>query len=178
MSGVCRKARYNTPVKPDRRVFVFDRQCDAYPKPGLLRWMQTVNPPQISVASFTHQCLLRNLGTLMNHQAALDEVVANLLLSMWGQAFFSVFFGFTTPRMTSLSVNVGTFKKLTCCYSASQGAIQTSLNELQGNGCNFVEATAMLQITGPIAACFMYRFRPFDSIIHATRRSCAGRSGV
>ena len=71
-----RKARYTTAVEHAIRVMVFNRLCDPDSKLGVLRWLQTVSIPEVDAAALTHQQLLRSMDALMDHQEAIDEVVA------------------------------------------------------------------------------------------------------
>ena len=103
LAGVFRKARYTTPVEHAIRVMVFNRLCDADSKLGVLRWLQTVSMPQVDVEALTHQHLLRSLDALMDHQEAVDEVVANLLRPLVDQDLSLVFYDLTTIRAAGLS---------------------------------------------------------------------------
>ena len=103
LAGVFRKARYTTPVEHAIRVMVFNRLCDADSKLGVLRWLQTVSMPQVDTAALTHQHLLRSLDALMDHQAAVDDVVAGLLRPLVDQDLSMVFYDLTTIRAAGLS---------------------------------------------------------------------------
>ena len=103
LAGVFRKARYTTPVEHAIRVMVFNRLCDADSKLGVLRWLQTVSMPQVDVEALTHQHLLRSLDALMDHQDAVDDVVANLLRPLVDQDLSLVFYDLTTIRAAGLS---------------------------------------------------------------------------
>ena len=107
LAGVFRKARYTTPVEHAIRAMVFNRLCDAESKLGVLRWLQTVSMPQIDVAALTHQHLLRSLDALMDHQEAVDAVVANLLRPLVDQDLSLVFYDLTTIRAAGLSEQSG-----------------------------------------------------------------------
>ena len=71
-----RKARYKTAVEHAIRVMVFNRLCDPDSKLGVLRWLKTVSIPEVDSAALTHQQLLRSMDALMDHQEAVDDVVA------------------------------------------------------------------------------------------------------
>jgi hypothetical protein len=58
---------------------VFNRLCDPESKLGVLRWLETVSIPEVDTATLTHQQLLRSMDALMDHQEAVDDVVAGLL---------------------------------------------------------------------------------------------------
>ena len=107
LAGVFRKARFTTPVEHAIRVMVFNRLCDADSKLGVLRWLQTVSMPQVDVQALTHQHLLRSLDALMDHQDAVDDVVANLLRPLIDQDLSLVFYDLTTIRAAGLSEQVG-----------------------------------------------------------------------
>ena len=107
LAGVFRKARFTTPVEHAIRVMVFNRLCDADSKLGVLRWLQTVSMPQVDVEALTHQHLLRSLDALMDHQDAVDDVVANLLRPLIDQDLSLVFYDLTTIRAAGLSEQVG-----------------------------------------------------------------------
>ena len=107
LAAVFRKARYTTPVEHAIRVMVFNRLCDADSKLGVLRWLQTVSMPQVDVQALTHQHLLRSLDALMDHQEAVDDVVANLLRPLVDQDLSLVFYDLTTIRAAGLSEQKG-----------------------------------------------------------------------
>ena len=103
LAGVFRKARFTTAVEHALRVMVFNRLCDAESKLGVLRWLQTVYMPSVDTAALTHQQLLRSMDALMDHQAAVDEVVAGLLRPLVDQDMSLVFYDLTTIRAAGLS---------------------------------------------------------------------------
>ena len=73
----------------------------------MLRWLQTVSMPQVDVQALTHQHLLRSLDALMDHQEAVDDVVANLLRPLVDQDLSLVFYDLTTIRAAGLSEQEG-----------------------------------------------------------------------
>ena len=103
LAGVFRKARFTTAVEHAVRVMVFNRLCDPESKLGVLRWLETVNMPDVDTAAMTHQHLLRSMDALMDHQAAVDEVVAGLLRPLVDQDLSMVFYDLTTIRAAGLS---------------------------------------------------------------------------
>lgn len=107
LAGVFRKARYTTPIEHAIRVMVFNRLCDADSKLGVLRWLQTVSMPQVDSAALTHQHLLRSLDAVMDHQEAVDDVVASLLRPLVDQDLSLVFYDLTTIRAAGLSEQAG-----------------------------------------------------------------------
>jgi transposase len=107
LAGVFRRARYTTPVEHAIRVMVFNRLCDADSKLGVLRWLQTVSMPGIDTDALTHQHLLRSMDALMDHQSAVDSLVAGLLKPLVDQDMSLVFYDLTTIRAAGLSEQVG-----------------------------------------------------------------------
>ena len=104
LAAVFRKARYTTPIEHAVRVMVFNRLCDPDSKLGVLRWLETVSLPEVDTSSLTHQHLLRSMDALMDHQSAVDEVVAQLLRPLIDQDLSLVFYDLTTIRAAGLSV--------------------------------------------------------------------------
>ncbi len=107
LSGVFRRARYTTPIEHAIRVMVFNRLCDADSKLGVLRWLQTVSIPQVDVEALTHQHLLRSLDALIDHQPAVDELVARQISPLVDQDMSLVFYDLTTIRAAGLSEQDG-----------------------------------------------------------------------
>ena len=75
---------------------VFNRLCEGDSKLGVLRWLETVSIPEVNAAALTHQQLLRSMDALMDHQEAVDEVVARQLRPMVDQDLSLVFHDLTT----------------------------------------------------------------------------------
>jgi transposase len=107
LAGVFRKARYTTPVEHALRVMVFNRLCDPESKLGVLRWLETVSIPEVDAQGLTHQQLLRSMDALMDHQPAVDALVAGLLRPLVDQDLSMVFYDLTTIRATGLSEQGG-----------------------------------------------------------------------
>ena len=107
LAGVFRKARYSTPVEHALRVMVFNRLCDPESKLGVLRWLETVSLPEVNTQQMSHQQLLRSMDALIEHQEAVDDVVASLLRPMVDQDLSLVFYDLTTIRAAGLSEQAG-----------------------------------------------------------------------
>jgi len=103
LGAVFRKARYTNPIEHALRVMVFNRLCDPDSKLGVLRWLEGVCIPEVDVARLSHQHLLRSMDALMDHQGAVDEVVAGLLRPLIDQDLSLVFYDLTTIRAAGLS---------------------------------------------------------------------------
>ena len=100
---VFRKTRHSIDVEALVRVMVFNRLCDPESKLGVLRWLDTVAMPGIEVETITHQHLLRSMDALVDHQADVDAVVANLLRPLIDQELSVVFYDMTTIRTEGLA---------------------------------------------------------------------------
>ena len=111
LAGVFRRARYTTPVEHAIRVMVFNRLCDADSKLGVLRWLQTVSIPQVDVEALTHQHLLRSLDALIDHQQAVDDLVAQQISPLVDQDMSLVFYDLTTIRAAGLSEQDGDVRR-------------------------------------------------------------------
>ncbi len=103
LGAVFRKARYTTPIEHALRVMVFNRLCDPESKLGVLRWLEGVSLPEVDTARLSHQHLLRSMDALMDHQDAVDDVVAGLLRPLIDQDLSLVFYDLTTIRAAGLS---------------------------------------------------------------------------
>ena len=82
---------------------VLNRLCDPDSKLGVLRWLETVALPEVDVTTITHQQLLRSMDALMDHQGAVDGVVAGLLRPLIDQDLSVVFYDLTTIRSEGLA---------------------------------------------------------------------------
>jgi hypothetical protein len=111
LARVFRKARYTTPVEHALRVMVFNRLCDPESKLGVLRWLETVSIPEVDTPSLTHQQLLRSMDALMDHQDAVDDVVAGLLRPLIDQDLSLVFYDLTTIRAAGLTEQTDDIRK-------------------------------------------------------------------
>jgi transposase len=111
LHGVFRRARYTAPVEQAIRVMVFNRLCDADSKLGALRWLQTVALPDVDAKVITHQHLLRSMDALMDHQAAVDDCVAQLLRPLVDEQRSVVFYDLTTIRTEGLSQQTDDVRK-------------------------------------------------------------------
>ena len=100
---VFRKTRHSIDVEALIRVMAFNRLCDPESKLGVLRWLDTVAMPGIEVETITHQHLLRSMDALVDHQADVDAVVANLLRPLIDQELSVVFYDMTTIRTEGLA---------------------------------------------------------------------------
>lgn len=99
---------------------VFNRLCDPESKLGVLRWLQTLAFPGLDAATVTHDHLLRAMDALVEHQVAVDAVVAKLLRPLIDQELSVVFYDMTTIGTEGGSVQAGDVRQ----YSmAKEGVI-------------------------------------------------------
>lgn len=104
---VFRKTRHSIDVEALIRVMVFNRLCDPESKLGVLRWLDTVAMPGVEVESITHQHLLRSMDAPVDHQTAVDAVLANLLRPLIDRELSVVFYDMTTIRTEGTSDQEG-----------------------------------------------------------------------
>jgi len=132
LAAVFRRARYTTAVEQAIRVMVFNRLCDPDSKLGVLRWLKTVSLPELNDKTLTHQQLLRSMDALMDHQEAVDAVVAGLLRPMVDQDLSLVFYDLTTIRIEGTSEltddvrHYGMSKEGTIARQVMLGVVQTA----------------------------------------------------
>jgi len=108
---IFRKTRHTTDVEVLLRVMVFNRLCDPESKLGVLRWLETVTLLGVDTQAITHQQLLRSMDALIDHQAAVDAVIASLLRPLIDQDLSAVFYNLTTIRAEGLSTVEGDIRK-------------------------------------------------------------------
>ena len=111
MRRVFRTTRHTIDVEALIRIMVLNRLCDPDSKLGVLRWLQTVALPDIDVKALTHQQLLRSMDVLMDHQEAVDGVVAGLLRPLVDHDLSMAFYDMTTIRAEGLSTMQGDVRK-------------------------------------------------------------------
>ena len=100
---VFRRTRHAIDVEALIRVMVLNRLCDPDSKLGVLRWLQTVTLPGVSLESIDHQHLLRAMDALVEHKDAVDGVMVGLLRTLVDQDLAVVFYDMTTIRTAGLS---------------------------------------------------------------------------
>jgi transposase len=103
LATIFRRQRYTTEVEHAIRAMVFNRLCNADSKLGVLRWLQSVSLPSTNVKQLTHQQLLRSMDALMDHEQAVDALLAKLLRPMVDQELSLVFYDLTTLRIKGRS---------------------------------------------------------------------------
>ncbi len=118
---VFRRTRHSIDVEALVRIMVLNRLCDPDSKLGVLRWLQTVALPDIEVKAPTHQQLLRSMDALIDHQDAVDGVVAGLLRPLVDSDLSLAFYDMTTIRAEGLSTMAGDVRKF---GMAKQGLIE------------------------------------------------------
>ena len=97
------RTRHAIDIEALLRIMVFNRLCDPESKLGVLRWMETVSLPGLSLASVSHQQLLRAMDALVDQHEAVEKTVARLLRPLVDQELSVVFYDMTTIRAAGLS---------------------------------------------------------------------------
>ena len=172
---VFRKTRHSIDVEALIRVMVFNRLCDPESKLGVLRWLDTVAMPGIEVETITHQHLLRSMDALVDHQADVDAVVANLLRPLIDQELSVVFYDMTTIRTEGLATVDGDVRQY---GMAKEGLIarQVMLGVVQtGDGLPiyhevFAGNTAESPTLLPTLKTVLERFPPISRVVLAADR--------
>ena len=100
---VFRRTRHAIDVEALIRVMVINRLCDPDSKLGVLRWLQTVTLPGVTLEAIDHQHLLRAMDALVEHKDAVDGVMSGLLRPLVDQDLAVVFYDMTTIRTAGLS---------------------------------------------------------------------------
>jgi transposase len=103
LRGVFKRTRHSIDVEALIRVMVLNRLCDPDSKLGVLRWLQTVTLPGVTLESIDHQHLLRAMDALVEHKDAVDGVMTGLLRPLVDQDLAVVFYDMTTIRTAGLS---------------------------------------------------------------------------
>ncbi len=88
-------------------VEALNRLCDPDSKLGVLRWLETVALPDLQLKAPTHQQLLLSVDALMDHQGAVDGVIASLLHPLIDQDLSVAFYDMTTIRAEGLATVEG-----------------------------------------------------------------------
>jgi transposase len=101
------RSRRQIDVEALLRIMVFNRLCDPDSKLGVLRWLETVSLPALSLDAVEHQHLLRAMDSLVEQADAVDKVVADLLRPLIDQELAVVFYDMTTIRAEGLSQQAG-----------------------------------------------------------------------
>ena len=99
--------RHRIDIEALLRIMVFNRLCDPDSKLGVLRWLETVSLPGLSVQAVEHQHLLRAMDALVDQREAVEKVVAGLLRPLLDQDLAVVFYDMTTIRAEGLSQQPG-----------------------------------------------------------------------
>ncbi|CDS50750.1 Mobile element protein [Polaromonas sp. CG9_12] len=129
---VFRRTRHSIDVESLIRVMVLNRLCDPDSKLGVLRWLQTVSLPGVTLESIDHQHLLRAMDALVDHKEAVDGVMSALLRPLVDQDLAMVFYDMTTIRTAGLSEedddvrHYGMSKEGVVARQVMLGVVQTS----------------------------------------------------
>jgi len=105
------EARHQIDLEALLRLMVLNRLSDANTKLGVLRWVQTVSLPEMSLAAIGHQQLLRTMDALITHQSVIEEAVADAVRPMVSAELSVVFYDMTTIRAEGTSEQDGDVRK-------------------------------------------------------------------
>ncbi len=103
LQSIFRRTRHEIDVEALLRVMVFNRLCDPESKLGVLRWLETVTLPGLTLKVVSHHQLLRAMDALLEHHEAVEQTVAGLLRPLVDQELSVVFYDMTTIRAAGLS---------------------------------------------------------------------------
>ena len=106
-----RRQRYEIDIEALTRIMVFNRLCDPESKLGVLRWLETVSFPGLTLASVDHQHLLRTMDALVDHQDAVENAIHGLLRPLVDQELSVVFYDMTTIRAEGASEAEGDVRR-------------------------------------------------------------------
>ena len=108
---IFRRTRHAIDVEALIRVMVLNRLCDPDSKLGVLRWLETVALPGLSIESIDHQHLLRAMDAMVDHKEEIEEVFTQLLCPLIDQDLAVVFYDMTTIRAAGLSEQNGDVRR-------------------------------------------------------------------
>ena len=128
---VFRRTRHSIDVEALIRVMVLNRLCDPDSKLGVLRWLQTVSLPGVTLESIDHQHLLRAMDALVDHKQAVDGVMSALLRPLVDQDLAMVFYDMTTIRTAGLSQEADEVRH---CGMSKEGVVARQV--MLGGGAN------------------------------------------
>lgn len=111
LAKIFRRTKHEIDVEALVRLMVINRLCDPESKLGVLRWLQTVALPDLSIKAIDHQHLLRAMDALVEHHDAVDKVLVGLLRPLVDQDLSVVFYDMTTIRAEGLSEEVADVRK-------------------------------------------------------------------
>jgi hypothetical protein len=111
LRGIFRRRRNSIDIEALVRVMVFNRVCDPESELGVLRWLETVALPGLSISAIDHQQLLRAMDALVDHQEEIEAVFAGLLRPLVDQELAVVFNDMTTIRTGGLSQQPDNIRK-------------------------------------------------------------------
>lgn len=111
LTRVFQSTKHEINVEALIRLMVINRLCDPESKLGVLRWLQTVALPNLSIKVVEHHHLLRAMDALVEHSEAVDKVLVGLLRPLVDQDLSVVFYDMTTIRAEGLSQEVADVRK-------------------------------------------------------------------
>jgi hypothetical protein len=86
------------------RVMVFNRLCDPSSKLGVLRWLETVSMPKLTMEGITHTQLLRAMDDWVELEPKVTDVIAKLMRPLFDTELSVVFYDVTSIEVTGEAV--------------------------------------------------------------------------
>ena len=111
LTKVFQSTKHEINIEALIRLMVINRLCDPESKLGVLRWLQTVALPNLSIKAVEHHHLLRAMDALVDHSEEVDKVLVGLLRPLVDQDLSVVFYDMTTIRAEGLSEEVADVRK-------------------------------------------------------------------
>ena len=103
LARLFKQVRYRVDVEALIRVMVFHRLCLPGSKLSVLRWLQTAAFPALTMEALEHQHLLRAMDALIDHQDAVQTLLAQCIRPWVDDELSVVFYDMTTVRTEGLS---------------------------------------------------------------------------
>jgi transposase len=101
---VFRNRRRSFDVEQLLRVMVFNRLCDPASKLGVLRWLETVSMPKLTMEEITHTQLLRAMDDWVDLEPKVTDVIAKLMRPLFDTELSVVFYDVTTIEVSGEAV--------------------------------------------------------------------------
>jgi hypothetical protein len=101
---VFRNRRRSFDVEQLLRVMVFNRLCDPASKLGVLRWLDTVSMPKLTMEQITHTQLLRAMDDWVDLEPKVTDVIARLMRPLFDTELSVVFYDVTTIEVSGEAV--------------------------------------------------------------------------
>jgi transposase len=99
-----RNRRRSFDVEQLLRVMVFNRLCDPGSKLGVIRWLDTVSMPKLTMQEISHTQLLRAMDDWVELEPKITDTVAKLMRPLFDTELSVVFYDVTTIEVSGEAV--------------------------------------------------------------------------